>query len=370
MDNVMREAGKLASIPVDVALEYEDRKDIMMEDVNHHLTSHPDIGVLLGQNPLAVMYDNHRNHAMFMVNVFKLNAFELLAKTLVWVYRSYHARGFSYDYFSLELNAWLQAAEKHLTPSAAKAVGEIYQWMLDSHKDMVVLSQVPADPFAALNPAFEDKRRLFLAALLRGDSRECLRQGSESATSKKSVEDFYLQVVQPSLYAVGTLWETGDISVAQEHLASALVARVMAAVVSPLLELITPPRGGAVITAAPNEHHELGAWMVADFFRMDGWDVHYLGSNTPEADLLKFLSDVKPFLVCVSVAMSFNLEKAQQLIASMKADPALKDIRVLIGGYFFQSVPDLWKITGADGWAIDAAAAAKTARDWRTKDQQ
>jgi len=51
------------------------------------------------------MYDNHLNHARFMANVFRFNAYTLLVKTVIWVYRSYHSHGFSFDYFPVELAA-------------------------------------------------------------------------------------------------------------------------------------------------------------------------------------------------------------------------------------------------------------------------
>jgi len=60
---------------------------------------------LIGYNPLRMMYDNHLNHARFMANVFRFNAYTLLVKTVIWVYRSYHSHGFSFDYFPVELAA-------------------------------------------------------------------------------------------------------------------------------------------------------------------------------------------------------------------------------------------------------------------------
>jgi methanogenic corrinoid protein MtbC1 len=44
-------------------------------------------------------------------------------------------------------------------------------------------------------------------------------------------------------------------------------------------------KGKAVITAAPNEFYEIGAWMISDILEFDGWEVRYLGANTPVNDL-------------------------------------------------------------------------------------
>ena len=118
-----------------------------------------------------------------------------------------------------------------------------------------------------------------MPALLQGEYRECLRLTDRVVTSPETLVDFYLQVVQPCLYQVGNLWQRGVISVAQEHLASAVVARVMAVAydrVEPMHQL----QGKAVVTAAPHNFHEIGARMLADCLGLDGWEVDYLGANT------------------------------------------------------------------------------------------
>ncbi len=369
--DLMREGKNLGPVPQEAALEYEAKSPQMTRDVDQQLALHPAITELIGHNPFAVMHENHRNHAAFMASVFKLNTLELLAPTLVWVYRSYHSRGFAHDYFLVELQAWQSALDKHLSPDAAEPLGNIYRWMVSKHETMIRLSKErDAQSSPSHHPEWQNARNTFLSALLQGDSRESLQMGMKFAHKPSDVENFYLQVVEPCMYTIGSLWEKGEISVAQEHLATALVSRIMA-VMSPQMELVREPMGKAVVTASPNEHHELGAWMVADLLRMDGWQVDYLGANTPSADLLEFISAEKPFLVCISVAMPFNLEKTRQLVTGIREAPRLKDTMLMVGGSFFRSFKDMWRATGADGWAPDAKSSVKLAREWRAgRDRQ
>jgi len=81
--------------------------------------------------------------------------------------------------------------------------------------------------------------------------------------------DFFVHVVQPAMYAVGARWENGLFSVAQEHLASAMVSRIMTSV-SSFGFSSAPHRGKAVISSAVNEFHEIGAWMIASCLESDG----------------------------------------------------------------------------------------------------
>ena len=49
----------------------------------------------------------------------------------------------------------------------------------------------------------------------------------DTVQGPEDVAPFYLELIQPALWEVGALWETGEISVAQEHLVSAMAVRAI-----------------------------------------------------------------------------------------------------------------------------------------------
>ncbi|WP_449244748.1 cobalamin B12-binding domain-containing protein [Desulfobacca acetoxidans] len=360
---LIEEANRLPAVDPEAVRAYQEKSDLLLEQVNREVGAHPEAHRLIGYNPVEMMHTNHQNHARFMANVFKFRAYELLARMVVWVYRTYHAHGFDFDYFPVELSAWQQAVREHLDPGQTWAILAVYQWMLDRHEVMVILSQEKVLPVAALNPAWQETRVAFLQALLNGESSICLEIGEKIAKTAKGLQTFYLEVVQPCMYEIGALWERGEISVAQEHLTSAIIARVMA-VLYPRLELMPQPKGRAVVTSVPNEFHETGARCVADLLALDGWQIHYLGANTPQGELLRYLQQVKPGLLVLSVAMPFNLDVAHELVAAVKEQPDFAGLNIMIGGLAFAIIPELWQITGAHGYAPDAKGAVELARTW------
>ena len=360
---LLQEAQALPRVDQAAVLAYRGALDSMVEQVNRTMTLHPEMPRLIGYNPLQMMFDNHLNHARFMANVFRFDAKELLVKTVIWVYRTYHHHGFEYDYFPAELQVWQQAVASHLSEAHSQAILAIYQWLVDRHGQMVRLAQEFVHQEPDLDPAFAARRHSFLQALLQGDSQTCLRLGGEMTKTPAGLQTFYLEIIQPCMYEVGRLWEEGEISVAQEHLASALVARLMA-VLYPPLEVVQQPKGRAVVTAAPNEFHETGIRCVADLLMLDGWQVDYLGANTPVADLLKHLFYRKPQLLAMSVAMPFNLDIAADTVALIREQSELSDLKIMVGGLAFASIPELWQITGANGYAPHARGAVELARSW------
>jgi methanogenic corrinoid protein MtbC1 len=103
--------------------------------------------------------------------------------------------------------------------------------------------------------------------------------------------------------------------------------------------------------------HEMGPRMVADFLEMEGWDVIFLGANTPHQDVIKMLRKHKSRFLLVSATMMYNVRRVKSLISQVRADPKLKDVKVMVGGYPFNNVEGLWSKVGADAYAQNAEVA-------------
>ena len=354
---------KLHTVSPDAAKDYEKEEERLVNYVNNELEANPKIFELIGGNPLDLMRNNHTNHAAFMATVFKIGSHELLAKTIPWVYRAYHARGFSYDYFPIELSAWKHAVSECLDHVYAAEIIEVYDWMISHHVDMIPLSVSGEGLTFSPQRETNEMQEVLLSLLLSADSKGSLQLVNQSIQTIDDLKHFYLDVVCPALCRIGLLWEKNDISVAEEHIATAIVGRITAALY-PRFANVDVYRGKVVVTAGPNEFHEVGARMLADFLEIEGWDVTYLGANTPKEELLTIIKQHKPFMIAISVATMFNLDHAKMAIEMIKADPETRGIKILAGGLAFNSMPQLWRNLGADGYAADANKGAVTANAW------
>jgi methanogenic corrinoid protein MtbC1 len=102
-------------------------------------------------------------------------------------------------------------------------------------------------------------------------------QAFTRCTFEQVVEDWLL----PELVRLGDAWESGHVSVAQEHFASAGLMRAISAVYDAAPP--SAPSGPAVLVGLPGgAHHELALFCFATCLRRQGSTVVYLGADIPE----------------------------------------------------------------------------------------
>lgn len=202
----------------------------------------------------------------------------------------------------------------------------------------------------------------YLNALLRGRRDEASRLILGAVESGRSVKELYLQVFQKAQHEIGRLWQTNQISVAQEHYCTAATQMIMSQLY-PYIFASEKNGKTLVATCVSGDLHEIGVRMVSDFFEMEGWDTFYLGANTPVRDLLQALTERNADLVLISATMTFHLRHVRELIAAIRKDSKTKSVKIMVGGYPFNIAPDLWKQIGADGFAKNAESALRAAEN-------
>lgn len=203
--------------------------------------------------------------------------------------------------------------------------------------------------------------RTFLQALLQGERQGALGIAREALRVAKHPTDVYVELFQRSLGEIGRLWQLNRITVAQEHMATAIVQFVLAQLYS-TLDRSAPVRGNALVTGVEGELHQVGANLVADALELDGWRVHFLGTNVPHDGIVAAAAEMKADLVGISATMIFNVDPVARLVEDVRAMKGAA-ARILVGGGAFRNAPNLWKDVGADGSARDVRGACAIARE-------
>ncbi len=352
------------ALPVDCIEEYELRGPMLKGFVDDVMMDVIRKDSLIPPGAEVVMRNNHRQHVLFMGAALQLRSPELFLGTIPWVYQTYRKHGFSYHYFACALENWMMAIRTHLTAGSAEAILPVYNWILTHHEDWVRLAEeICESPHA---DSLSTEQAALLEILLNGQHSAAMDFLQREVTDPDAVAPFYRDMLHPVLYEVGRRWQIGQVTVAEEHMASAIVARMMAGMpfVTAPCRSRTPAR--AIVSTAQQETHELGAWMISDLLHLkQDWNVHYVGADTPIADLLSMTEKVQPSLIALSVTMVFHLPHIARFVRDLRQNDTFSQTKVLVGGQAFQMVPDLWRATHADAYALTLDAALEQVSVWQ-----
>jgi methanogenic corrinoid protein MtbC1 len=116
-----------------------------------------------------------------------------------------------------------------------------------------------------------------------------------------------------------------------------------------------------VLAGVEGNHHVLGLRILADAFELAGWDVRYLGANTPTQSLVQLVRDERPNLVGLSASMPHHLRSARNVIACLRTELDEARPAVMLGGLAINQFSPLVTILGADATSPDARSAVEAA---------
>lgn len=102
-----------------------------------------------------------------------------------------------------------------------------------------------------------------------------------------------------------------------------------------------------VFVACPaGEYHEIGARIVSDIFYMNGYDVLYVGANTPLNEIIKMTKVFIPDYIAFSVSDPYNIISARKAIHKLKENNTQS--KIIVGGRAFKINPHIFKQIKAD----------------------
>jgi methanogenic corrinoid protein MtbC1 len=197
-------------------------------------------------------------------------------------------------------------------------------------------------------------------ALLAGERAGVEAQVRAAMRGGAALVDVSVDLLQPALYHVGALWQQNRITVAQEHLATAITQTAMATGFA-AAEMAPPNGRKAAFACIEGNMHTLGLRMVSDAFELAGWEVSFLGADLPSGDLLAFCGEECPEVLGLSVSLSPQLPVLRALIERLRAELGSAAPQVVVGGLLVSQLGAAARAVGADAWFRDAREAVVAA---------
>jgi len=199
----------------------------------------------------------------------------------------------------------------------------------------------------------------YLSAMRAGSGRAADRIVERALDEHMIVNDIYLNIFQATAYEIGRLWQRNEFSVAQEHLATAIIERQMGDL-HHQFKAQHDRQCTLVIGCVEHEIHRVGCRMVADFFEQDGWTVHYLGAAVPTDTFIAMAKDMQADLIGLSSQMVYHVPIITAFVRALDRQ-GLGGIPVMAGGLPFVQQPALYQSLGVRFSGADARAALQLA---------
>ena len=199
----------------------------------------------------------------------------------------------------------------------------------------------------------------YLKAQLGGDRREALRLIMDDGLKRGlSCLDIH-KVIQQAQTEIGRLWQEDRITIAQEHMATA-ISQVVLSHVYQYADAPSPNGKGVLVACVEGELHDFPSRLVADALDMAGFEVRYLGASVPCKHLLAMVDAHRPDLLVLSVTMTFNVPALREAARSVREKhPSLP---LAVGGSAFAWHPGLAAEVGANLEGNDATELVEKAR--------
>jgi methanogenic corrinoid protein MtbC1 len=136
-------------------------------------------------------------------------------------------------------------------------------------------------------------------------------------------------VLAPAMHDIGALWERNEITVADEHLATAMGQRLLTAIAPALIVAPASSRETILLATPASERHTMGLLMANDVLYGAGYDTVLLGAGVPDVALGAALERHRPSVVGLSATMSATGDFAA---AAKMVYETLPDAHLMTGG--------------------------------------
>lgn len=142
---------------------------------------------------------------------------------------------------------------------------------------------------------------------------------TEAMASGASASQVHIDIITPALDQVGALWADGELSVAHEHQATAVVQRLLGRM-TPMFRHAGRTRATVVLGAVAGDDHALPAALMGDLLHDRNFNVVNLGANSPTEAFLEVVAGADGPIAVGLIAVVEHAEEAMRITAEALLD--------------------------------------------------
>ena len=235
--------------------------------------------------------------------------------------------------------------------------GNILPIIIEQHLESSIPQELP------LKAIIDDETISELTNLvLQKDARALVNYVKEIHASGTSLEDVYLLLLTPVARKLGKMWEEDESSFTEVTIALWRIKQLMYDL-SPLFQQYAEHNktgSSIMLVPLPGSQHNLGLFMVSEFFARAGWRIWGELAAT-EDEIIRMATNDWFDIIGLSASVREQFPQLKELIKKIRAKSKNAHVGIIIGSPVFNQFPELVDDLGADMIGIDAADALEKA---------
>jgi len=235
--------------------------------------------------------------------------------------------------------------------------GNILPLIIEQHLETSIPDQLPAKRKID-QEAINDLTKL----VLQEDARVSVDYVKSLHTSGTSLEDIYLLLLTPVARKLGAMWEEDESSFTDVTIALWRIKQLMYDL-SPIFQQYAEQdkKGSSImLVPLPGSQHNLGLFMVSEFFAKAGWRIWGELAAT-ENEIIAMAENEWFDIVGLSASVQEQFPQLKELIKRIRAKSKNPKVGIIVGSPVFNQFPELVEDLGADMVGIDAEDALEKA---------
>ena len=336
----------------------ESQSDVLSDKITTaYFEKHPECRGTNEYRIRRICREDMSHHLAFFYNAMRTGVPEVFSNYLVWLKNVLISRNLDTSHTSDALQLMKQLLDEMLPEADRDKADAILQIAIEEF-ETTTDALVSYAPPHLLKLDSTDAYTQALISSNRNEAGNIIMQEMDSGTS---FADISVGIIQPALYEIGRLWQVNQITVAQEHLATAISQNVLAKAYA-RADFKVPIERRALFACIENNYHSLGLLMVSDAFEVEGWSVTYLGENTPTDGRIRMLDASPVDLLGLSISMHDQVAALSDDIEKIQLELGSRCPTIAVGGLPLNAIPGLALRLKADIWFPNAKIASREAK--------
>lgn len=170
--------------------------------------------------------------------------------------------------------------------------------------------------------------------LVAGREEEAANQLIGAYLRGKPLAEVFDEMICPAMRRIGELWCAGELTIAQEHIATRAASNAVHRLRNALPHFKAINKL-AICCAAEGDFHELPTLLAQTIFESEGWEVLNFGANTPLYCLETEIERHSPQMICVVATIIPDIERFARDYKIFVEQIADAQIPIFLGGRAF-----------------------------------